>query len=146
MVRETVGLATWQPRAIEGGRLDGEVLAALEGLAALLVLAGLVPLAWLGGLLGVPTAAPAFLPGVVATLLLAAGVAAALGLREAWADAMERLPNRRRLARRLGGLAGNRVVTALLDPYLLVGGVLVGLGQLSASVLNQTLGRIAKAG
>jgi hypothetical protein len=146
MALETAGVTAWRPRAIEGGRLDVEVLAALGGLAILVGLAGLVPLGWLGALAGVSVVLPTFIPGILATILLAAGVGAALGLQHAWQEALERLADRRRMERRLGWLAGNRVVNVLVDPYLLIGGVLVGLGQLSAAVLNETLGRIARAG
>ena len=88
---------------------------------------------------------PAGMDLAATALLVLAGVGAVLLY-----PALQRLTQwprpQKRLSRRLVWLGERSRVDVLLDPYLIVGGILLGLGRASATVLHHTLGRLARAG
>lgn len=102
---------------------------------------GLTDLFWLPTL--VASSLPPW-PNIAATLLI--GVVVGLAFGEPTLVTM--LGSRRRSARvlrQVGSLWKHWRLDSALDPYVLIGGLLMILGQASAVILDQTLGRLARA-
>jgi hypothetical protein len=137
---------SWRLRQSEGARPDWEMLGPLGGLAILIAGAGLTPLAWLGAIFPVPTPIPSATMGLIATVVLLLVPGGALGLHQAWEGLARRARHRKWPSRRLVRLRERCHFDVATDPYLLVGGLLVGLGRASAAIVNHTLGRLARAG
>jgi len=139
------GLARWRARRLDRARVEWEMLGSLSGLALLVVLAGLIPLAWLGSALQLAPPAPSGAPSLAASVLLALAIGGAVWLNHGSSRLKTRLRLQKRLTRRLVWLNERYHLDVATDPYLIVGGLLLGLGRASAAILNNTLGRLARA-
>jgi len=136
----------WRLRRVDRAPSEWEMRGTLGVLALLVGLAGVAPLTWLGSKLQLALPpSPAGMDLAATALLVLAGVGAVLLY-----PAVQRLTQwprpQKRLSRRLVWLGERSRVDVLIDPYLIVGGILLGLGRASAAVLHHTLGRLARAG
>jgi formate hydrogenlyase subunit 3/multisubunit Na+/H+ antiporter MnhD subunit len=121
------------------------VQAALGVTAVLVILTGVVPVGWLSTLLGVSSPTSTQSTDGVAAVLVGVAIIAGLG----WSHLAERLSA-------LSGVWGDRLrlvarldkrfeLGRAIDPYLVVGGILLLLGRLSAAIIDNTLGRLVRA-
>jgi formate hydrogenlyase subunit 3/multisubunit Na+/H+ antiporter MnhD subunit len=121
------------------------VQGALGASAILMILTGVAPVGWLATLVGVSWPSSVQSTNGVAAALVGVAVLAGLGwpqlaerlsaLSNAWGDRLRpvaRLDKRFELSR-------------AIDPYLVVGGILLLLGRLSAAIIDNTLGRLVRA-
>lgn len=118
-----------------------EIPSALLALTLVIGCLGLTDPFWLPTL--VASSLPLW-PNIAATLLI--GVVVGLAFGEPTLVSM--LGSRRRSARvlrQVGSLWKHWRLDSALDPYVLIGGLLMILGQASAVILDQTLGRLARA-
>ncbi len=117
-----------------------DMAGALAGLTTLVVVLGLIPTAWLADVIGVPLQQPSPGANILATVLALLGTTSApIVLRAAL-----RWHPPEGVALLLARLSRPGKSEIALDPYVLVGGVLLTMGRLSAVTLNQTLGRLAR--
>lgn len=145
---ETLGedLPNARPASPASGRVAKEVpswdvAGALAGVTTLVVVLGLIPTAWLADEIGIPLQQPSLGANILATMLaLLAATSAPVVLHVAlrWLP-----PESRSLL--LARLARPGKLELALDPYVMVGGLLLTMGRVSAMTLNQTLGRLARA-
>jgi hypothetical protein len=118
---------------------------ALGACAALVVLIGATPVGRLADLVGVSWPTSAQSTNAVAATLVGVAVVAGLGwpyLDRRLSPSISNLGERLRPVARLDKrLEFGRVI----DPYLVVGGILLVLGRLSAAIIDNTLGRLVRA-
>lgn len=138
---DRLGARAWPPTsAVSKDDLPWEVTGALAIAALLIVLLALAPIPWLSSALKTPLQQPSFGADLVATTLALLTIAGALttqyGLRH-WRPPAHLVWLATRVYRQ-GKL------DLALDPYVLVGGIVLAVGRLSAVTLDQTLGRLAR--
>ncbi|MGH2457417.1 MAG: proton-conducting transporter membrane subunit [Chloroflexota bacterium] len=121
-------------RALIPGAKQQELTVPMIALAGAIVLLGLMPASWLIG-----PVATAWSGVSAALVILAVGAAVVVG------PAMLGSARLERLNRSLSRLGGRARLDLALDPYVLVGGLLLAVGRLSAITLDETLGRLARA-
>ncbi|HEX5416248.1 MAG TPA: proton-conducting transporter membrane subunit [Chloroflexota bacterium] len=129
------------PRAIDQ---LGDVAVALVGLIALNVLVGLVPVAWLAGLVGASLTTTPLSLHLACVVLVGVVVLVAVRAVDAPAALAGRLPVR--ATRGVQAILLRYHPERAVDPYLTFGFLLLHLGRLSATILDNTLGRLARAG
>jgi multicomponent Na+:H+ antiporter subunit D len=117
-----------------------QTLGVFIGVGALVVVPGLIPSGWLSGMLALEAPAPTLGADLAATVSIFLAVTAAPGIRYL---AIRHPPER--LTRLLVRLGKRWRLDLALDPYVLVGGLLLLMGRISAATLDQTLGRLARA-
>lgn len=128
-------------------RIDdlGEVAGVLIGLIALNALVGIVPLPWLTSLVGASaasTAGPTL--SIVFTIVVGIVVLAAVRSVDVPSALVGRLPLK--TTRGVQSLLQRYHPERAIDPYLACGSLLLLLGRISAAILDNTLGRLARAG
>jgi formate hydrogenlyase subunit 3/multisubunit Na+/H+ antiporter MnhD subunit len=143
---ETVSLDVTPRTARVSLRSGWSVGGALTLLAGLTFLTGVVPRSWLVVLAASSPPVVDRFGDLAAALLVSLALGVAIGWRWlAVAGPRADLPRLRGSWAVVVALAQRARLGAALDPYLLVGGVLLGLGRLSALLLNNTLGRLVRA-
>jgi hypothetical protein len=123
----------------------GEVSIVLVGLAVLSVLVGVLPLSWLVQAAGLATVLSLAQSNPIADLVAATVLALATGIALGWAPLGQRLTQLKAWASRLGWVERQLHLDQASDPYVIIGGILLTLGRLSAALLDQTLGRLVRA-
>jgi|GEM_PF-5491611 len=123
----------------------GNIGGVLVVLIILNALVGIVPVSWLGSLAGVSNPAPAapLLTLAVTVVLGAVTIIAVRSFEDPTAFA-DHLP--RGMTRNLRAFLQRFHPERAIDPYLVFGYLLINLGRLSAALLNNTLGRLARSG
>ncbi len=118
---------------------EWSVVGPIAGLSVVNVLLGLPPSSLL---LGLPSAG-----AVPAAAVVVSGIPVILAV--GGAPIVEAVPSGRGWAERAGRRASRFVrwmrLEQALDPYVLIGALLLAIGRLSALTLNETLGRLARA-
>ena len=140
-VRRASLAGTTLPRAIDD---LGEVALTLVVLIGLNILVGIVPLSWLAGLTGASLAASDPTLATAFTILVGILVFVAVRSVDAPAALVGRLPLK--TTRGVRAVLQRYHPERVVDPYLTFGFLLLLLGRLSATILDNTLGRLARAG
>lgn len=138
--------STWAIQHAGVPEVEWEARWTLGALLVLIVGASFVAPASLAGALGLPFVPPAFAFNLAATIILLLVLGGALVLVPAWSALGARLPARKRVTRRFVWLGERLHLGDLTDPYLVVGSLVVLLGQVAAEILDNTLGRMARIG
>jgi hypothetical protein len=117
------------------------------GAAAVAVVAlGVVPTNLLARAVGAPWPVANPATDVVAAAFIGLSVAAGLAIPALTSRVTARLPQPSGMLRRVVIFSQERGIGRLADPYAVVGGAVIATGRLSAAILDNTLGRLVRAG
>lgn len=142
-LRSVLSSPLWAVQRANLPRIEWEVRYSLSLLLVLIALLGLVGPLPLAASVGLRIAAPGLM-GLAAAVILLLTLAAAVGSGALTRALGARFSSRRHVARRVVRLGERLHVAELTDPYLAVGTTLTFLGRFTASVLGNTLGRLAR--